>query len=104
MTIRLENLVIDSDGQNWLTSPADGMSVLYMPAYVPTILSMVRHIMRDESCTIIPVVRAAVLHPVNQYGHNFQVEVTYSRNGWRAIFAGRATANGRLTDVQCYMD
>ena len=66
------------------------------------LLSIVRHIMRDEPCTIIPIVRAFVVHPTNVYGHNAQVEVTYSRNGWRAIYG--AHIGGSVTNVQCYMD
>lgn len=102
MTIRLQNIVKDSDVDTYLRAPKDGFDILDDPASQNDMLAMVRHIMRDEQCTIIPVVHAFVTHPVNQYGHNVQIEVTYARRGWRAIYAGHA--GGRLTNVQCYMD
>ena len=102
MTIRIDHLTIEDDARSWLTAPEDGTDVLNDETYALDILSVVRHIMRDEPCTIVPIVRAAVVHPTNRYGHNMQVEVTYSKNGWRAIYA--AHIGERVTNVQCYMN
>lgn len=103
MTIRIQHLTIEDDDRSYLRAPADGEDALNNETYRYDLLAMVRHIMRDEPCTIVPVIRAATVHPTNQYGHNMQVEVTYSKNGYRAIFAGTRTGEG-LTNVQCYMD
>ena len=100
MTIRLENLTIDADSHAWLE---DGTDVTADETYRLDLLAVVRHIMRERSdCSIIPVVRKATVHPTNRYGHNMQVEVTYSTRGYRAIYG--AHIGERVTNVQCYMD
>lgn len=103
MTIRIQHLTIRPASDAYLRVPEDGDDALATDAYRYELLAMVRHIMRDEPCDMVPVVLAATVHPKNQYGHNMQVEVTYSRNGYRAIFAGERTGDG-LRNVQCYMD
>jgi hypothetical protein len=102
MTIRINNVVIESDNRSWLC--ADGMTdITNDETHRFTFLSIVRHIMRERSdCDIVPIIRMAVMHPVNKYGHNVQVEVTYSRKGYRAIYGAHCA--GTVTNVQCYMD
>ena len=102
MTIRIQDLTIDDDGRSWLRAPEDGTDALYDETLRNDLLSIVRHIMRDEPCSIVPIVRAFCVHPTNRYGHNAQVEVTYSSRGYRAIYA--AHLGDRVTKVQCYMD
>jgi hypothetical protein len=67
-------------------------------------LSMVRHIMRERSdCTMVPVIRSIVrFSEVNEWGHNGEVEVTYSDRGYRAIYGFHA--GEVISKVQCYMD
>jgi len=101
MTIKIENLSIEPDADVWLS--ATGIDALATDAYDVDILSLVRHIMRERNdCTMIPVVRAVVVHPVNEWGHNVQIEVTYHRRGYRAIYG--AHLGERVTNFQCYMD
>lgn len=103
MTIRIQHLTIEDDGRSWLHAPEDGTDVLNDMTYRLDLLSIVRHIMRERSdCSIIPEVHAFTAHPTNRYGHNAQVEVTYSRSGYRAIYG--AHIGERVTAVQCYMD
>lgn len=106
MTIRLENLTIDSDPAAWaMDCVREGAAdVTNDETYRVDLLSVVRHIMRERSdCTMIPVIRAAVRFPViNQYGHNGEVEVTYSTRGYRAIYG--VHFGEHVTNVQCYMD
>jgi len=102
MTIRIQHLVIEDDERSWLHAPEDGTDSLNDETLRLDLLSIVRHIMRDEPCTIVPIVRAFCTHPTNKYGHNAQVEVTYSKNGWRAIYGAHIA--DRVTNVQCYMD
>lgn len=104
MTIRIQHLNIQPDPRAYLRAPVDGVSMLTSPAYNNVLLSLVRHIMREERCDIIPVVVAATGHPVNRYGHNVQIEVTYDRAGYRAIFAGHYDGKHTVSNVQCYMD
>lgn len=100
MTIRIENLTIDRSVSTWLDFPGATSIIGSKKA----VLALVRHIMRDRGdCNIIPVVHAAVLHPVNEWGDNVQIEVTYSRRGYRAVYGARME-NGRITAFQCYMD
>lgn len=68
-------------------------------------LALIRHILRERSdCSIIPVVNGVIkTREVNEYGHNLFIDVTYSKNGWRATYAGSLTDSG-VTNVQCYMD
>ena len=69
------------------------------------VLSFVRHIMRDRTCTKIPVVLGFVGFKTNRFGHNVQIEVEYDKNRpWRAIYAARFDGNLKLRDIQCYMD
>lgn len=102
MTIRIQHLTIEAVEDSWLHAPEDGVDSLNDETLRLDLLSIVRHIMRDEPCSIIPIVRAFTTHPTNEYGHNARVEVTYSKNGWRAIYA--AHIGERVTKVQCYMD
>ena len=105
MTIRIQHLTIRPTDDTYLRAPQDGVSMLTTHAYDTVLLGMVRHILRDEACDMVPVVLSACAHPVNQYGHNVQMEVTYSSRGYRAIFAGHYDAATRtLSRVQCYMD
>lgn len=103
MTIRLENLTIDSDARTWMDATS-GRDVLLDETRRMDLLSMVRHIVRDEHrVNMIPVVVGArLLDTPNQWGHDLQVEVQYNTCGWRAIYAARTGTH--LTDVQCYMD
>lgn len=109
MSIRIQHLTIIDDthpdlSPTYLVPPEDGgIDILSDETYLVDILAMVRHIMRDEPCNIIPEVRAACIHPTNRWGHNMQVEVTYSTRGYRAIYAGFRDGSG-LHNVQCYMD
>jgi hypothetical protein len=105
MTIRIQHLTIDPTHDTYLRAPEDGTDALSFVSISvrERLLGFVRHILRDERCDMVPVILAATIHPVNQFGHNMQVEVTYSRRGYRAIFAGLATPDS-LTNVQCYMD
>lgn len=103
MTVRIQHLTIDDDSRSWLHAPEDGTDALYDETLRLDLLSIVRHIMRERSDhNIIPVVRAFTVHPTNRYGHNAQVEVTYDRQGHRAIYG--AHIGERVTNVQCYMD
>jgi len=102
MTLRLSALTIQPTDDAWLRAPEDGVDITNDETRRVDLLAVVRHIMRDEPCTIVPVVVAACAHPTNRYGHNMQVEVTYSKNGWRAIYGAHAGAT--VTNVQCYMD
>jgi hypothetical protein len=104
MTLRIEHLTIDHDSGAWVfdnlregATDSTNDETLRLD-----LLSIVRHILRDEPCTIVPVVRGFVTHPVNRWGHNAQVEVTYSRDGWRAIYG--AHLGDRVTKVTCYAD
>lgn len=103
MTIRIEHLTIEHDPAAWALS-AEGTDITSDDTYRLDLLSVVRHIMRERSdCDIIPVVRAAVRFPgTNQWGHNGEVEVTYSTRGYRAIYG--VHFGERVTHVQCYMD
>jgi hypothetical protein len=104
MTIRIEHLTIEDDAQAWLRAPADGTDMLDSNVYYVELLSVVRHIMRERGdCSIIPIIRAATTHPRNEWGHNGQVEVTYSKRGYRAIYGFLMGADG-VSNVQCYMD
>lgn len=103
MTIRIQHLTIEDDGRNWLHAPEDGTDVLNDDTMRFDLLSIVRHIMRERhDCTIIPIVTAFVIHPTNRYGHNAQIEVTYDKKGYRAIYG--AHIGTHVTNVQCYMD
>jgi hypothetical protein len=102
MTVKLQHLTIEDDERSWLRAPIDGEDALFNYTLRADLLSIVRHIMRDEPCDIIPIVRAFVTHPTNRHGHNAQVEVTYSRHGYRAIYGAHIGIN--VTNVQCYMD
>jgi len=104
MTIRLADLTIAPSDDTYLTAPVDGVSMLSTTMYNNVLLSLVRHILRDERCDMIPVVLCAVAHPVNQYGHNVQIEVKYAKRGYRAIFAGHFDGEHTVSRVQCYMD
>lgn len=107
MTIRIENLTIDHDEQAWalgLVRDGLGTDVTLDETYRLDLLSAVRHIMRERSdFDMIPVVRGAVrLNEVNEWGHNGEVEVTYSTKGYRAIYG--VHFGETVTNVQCYMD
>ena len=107
MTIRLENLTIDSDDAAWtldLVRRNLAVDVTDDETYALDMLSVVRHILRERSdCNIIPVVRGAVrFNEVNEWGHNGEVEVTYHTRGYRAIYG--VHFGERVTRVQCYMD
>lgn len=103
MTIRIQHLVIDDDARYWLRAPEDGDDALNDETRRLDLLSIVRHIMRERGdCSIIPIVHAFTVHPTNRWGHNAQVEVTYSRRGYRAIYG--VHLGERVTRVQCYMD
>lgn len=69
-------------------------------------LPFVRQIMRERHCSRIPkVIGLILLEEPDKWGHNVIIEVVYSAiMGWRAVYAATATPEGRLTDVQCYMD
>lgn len=104
MTIRIENLTIDHDERAWALSSV-GTDVTLDETYRLDLLSVVRHILRERSdCDIIPVVVAAVRfsNGVNEWGHNGEVEVTYAKRGYRAIYG--VHFGERVTKVQCYMD
>lgn len=101
----MQHLTIENDNRSWLDTDDDsaGTDVLNNSLYRADMLSLVRHIMRERGdCDFIPIVRAFVVHPVNEWGHNAQIEVTYSRRGWRAIYG--AYIGERVTKVQIYMD
>jgi hypothetical protein len=106
MTIRIEHLTISPDAAAYaLDCVRHGATdVTNDETYALDLLSTVRHIMRDRSdADMIPVVRAAVRFPaVNEWGHNGEVEVTYSTKGYRAIYG--VHFGERVTKVQCYMD
>jgi len=106
MTVKIENLTIRYDEAAWIMGEWDASvtDVTNDETYRLDILSVVRHIMRERGdCSQIPVVVAAIKHDTNQYGHNFEVEVEYSRKrNWRAIYG--AHVGERVTNVQCYMD
>jgi hypothetical protein len=104
MTIRVENLTIQPDEHVYLSVAHGALDLTANEAYRPLLLSLVRHIMRDRSdCTMVPVVRAAFAHPVNEWGDNVQIEVTYHARGYRAIYGAHADGD-RVTKFQCYMD
>ena len=103
MTIRIQHLTIDPDDRAWLHAPEDGTDAINDDTRRLDLLSIVRHIMRERGdCSIVPVVRAFVVHPTNRYGHNAQVEVTYDHDGHRAIYG--AHLGTHVTHVQCYAD
>lgn len=108
MTIKAQHITTQRDTGAWLSIDDEGnkggMDVLDSPEFARYRLSMVRHILRERGdSTMVPVIVAAFAWPqVNQWGHNFEVEVQYTAR-WRAIYAGRITPEG-LRDVQCYMD
>lgn len=115
MTVRLQDVKIDHDRGAWILDMVrDGIAadVTNDARFSNDILAMVRHIMRERSdCTMVPVVRAVIVFPTNEWGHNSEIEVSYSReNTYRAIYG--ATLSGSLDDrtggqvsrVQCYMD
>lgn len=103
MTVRIQQLTLDDDERSWLHAPQDGTDTMGDETLRLDLLSIVRHIMRERSdCQIIPIVRAFVVHPTNQYGHNAQVEVTYDRQGHRAIYGAHIGVT--VTNVQCYAD
>ena len=101
MTIRIQHLSIVPDAHVWL-SAHDGIDATGDETLRFDLLSLVRHIMRDEPCNMVPVVRAFVTHPTNRYGHNAQVEVTYHTSGYRAIYG--AHLGEKVTNVVCYAD
>lgn len=101
----MKHLTISPDaGNSWLAPEGEGQfNVLLDATFQVDLLAAVRHIMRDRSdCTMIPVVIGAVMGPVNQYGHNFQVEVKYS-DRWQAIYGMFLDGNG-VSKFCCYMD
>lgn len=103
MSIRIQHLSIDHDDRAWALS-SEGTDITLDETHTLDFLSVVRHIMRERGdCTMIPVVRAAVLFPkTNEWGHNGEVEVTYHERGYRAIYG--VHFGERVTKVQCYMD
>lgn len=105
MTVRIDALRFESTDDTYLSVNGSEMEVTYSEHFRRYILSMVRHIMRDRGdCNIIPVVLMATARAEhNEFGHNFSVEVEYSRFGYRAIYAGRIGFDG-LTHVSCYAD
>lgn len=104
MTIRIQHLSIDHDESAWALS-CEGTDITLDETHRLDLLSVVRHIMRERGdCTMVPVVRGAVLFAegTNEYGHNGEVEVTYHERGYRAIYG--VHFGERVTKVQCYMD
>lgn len=99
MTIKVENIVYSSEPDfSYMPNVFDAPSE-------EDVLAMVRQIMRDRNdCSIIPVVNAsALVERVNEYGHNLFIDVTYSKRGWRAVYAARLT-DGGVSALSCYMD
>lgn len=106
MTIKAQHITTQRDSGAWLSGDSElpgGMDVLRSPAFRRYLLAVVREVLRQEECTMIPVpVAAFAWEQENQWGHNFQVEVQYTPR-WRAIYAGRITRDG-IEDVTCYMN
>lgn len=104
MTIQMKHLTINPDaGNSWLDVRDGQFDVTADESFAVDLLAAVRHIMRDRSdCTMIPVVIGAVMGPVNEYGHNFQVEVKYT-NRYQAIYGMFLDGNG-VSKFCCYMD
>lgn len=102
MSIRIQHLHTEADDNCYLRATGDAKDSLHDETYRADLLSLVRHIMRERGdCNRIPIVRAFVTHPVNEWGHNAQVEVQY-HDTYRAIYG--AHLGERVTNVQCYMD
>lgn len=103
MSLRIQHLTIDHDDRAWALD-APGTDVTNDETYRFDFLSVLRHIMRERNdANMIPVIRAAVrFSSVNEWGHNGEVEVTYSTRGYRAIYG--VHFGERVTNVQCYMD
>jgi hypothetical protein len=106
MTINETHIITRRDTAAWLSGDSElpgGMDVLRSPAFRRYLLAIVREVLRQEACSMIPVpVAAFAWERENQWGHNFQVEVQYTPR-WRAIYAGRITREG-IDRVTCYMN
>lgn len=99
MTVRVSQLrYADEPDYGWL--PDGDLAVSDTD-----ILSLIRHIMRERNdISIMPIINGVIgTDSLNQYGHNVFIDVTYSRNGWRATYAGKIDGSG-VSNVQCYMD
>lgn len=104
MTIRMKHLTITPTNDCWLHARGEGqIDVTNDESFHVDLLGIVRHVMRERSCDIVPVVNRAVASPVNKWGHNFQVEVTYDKRGHRAIYGVYLTGDG-VVKFACYMD
>jgi hypothetical protein len=100
MTIKMNDLVFAPFyvDDTWL--PA-GDNVPYSDYNV---LSLVRHIWRDRSDITQHIVINGVttIATPNEYGHDIFIDVTYSKRGWRATYAGKSGST--ITNFTCYMD
>lgn len=104
MTIKAQHITVQPDSNVYLSVGHGALDLTRDEAYRPLLLSLVRHIMRERSdCTMVPIVRAAFAHPVNEWGDNVQIEVTYHARGYRAIYGAHIDGE-RVTKCQCYMD
>lgn len=105
MTIRTQHLTIDHDDAAWtMDLVRRGLATdATMTTSPQDMLSLVRHIMRERSVDMVPIIRSVVLFSeVNEWGHNGEVEVTYHTRGYRAIYGFHA--GEVISKVQCYMD
>ncbi len=98
MTIRMTDLKFRDD--NDTAYLPDGTT----PISEFDVLSLVRHIFRERSdIDMMPIINGvSMIGSRNEYGHDIFIDVTYSKRGYRATYAGRS--GGQVTNVQCYMD
>src|SRR5690348_9814873 len=101
MTIRSHHIKTDLDARDYL---AGGGQDVTLSVSSRTLVGLVRGIMRERECAMVPVVLHVVNHVFNEWGDNYQIEVQYAPQGWRAIYGANVAPDGRVVSIQCYMD
>lgn len=90
----------DTPDYGWIGEP----KITDNNVYENDVLAAVRHILRDRSdCDQIPVVNGVRFASTdNEYGHNFFIDVTYAKRGYRATYG--AKVDSTFHSLTCYMD
>lgn len=109
MTLRSSQIVTAEDStDSWAYDIVrHGAGIDMLPAQLDfrdrVVLPMVRGIMRERGdVTKMPFVVGVVMFTeTNVYGHDLEIEVEYSKRGWRAIYAANVCTP---SNVSCYMD
>lgn len=100
MTIRLDHLVVpEVNDTSELGHDKSARSYDMMPT---DLLTLVRHIMRDLPCDMIPrIIGHTCTDTRNTWGDDMFIHVQYAKRGWQATY-GAHYVGGTLV-LQCYM-